>query len=279
MTELIAPVSVVIPCFICSGTIERAVVSVISQTVLPSEIYLVDDASPDGGATVYELQRLAKKYSDIVSINVVLSEKNEGAGSARNRGWDLACQPYIAFLDSDDVWLPQKIEYQYNWMRKHPEYFLTCHKHVQIEEKLINSISGKFNFNNVQDKEIYKKELLFFNKIATRTVMLRSDIPYRFQEGKRYAEDYLLWLMILFGGFRATQLSLTLAATFKPDFGSNGLSSNLIKMEIGELTCYLNLYKIHAISFLLLLVLFSFSVMKFFRRLFLIATKKSIFIN
>jgi glycosyltransferase involved in cell wall biosynthesis len=242
--------------------------------MLPREILLVDDASPDGGATVFELKKLADLHRNLVSIKVVLSPENCGPGSARNRGWELACQPYIAFLDADDIWLPKKIEYQYTWMRDHPEYFLTCHQHLLKEEKLEKSISEKCDSNIFHYQEIYVNKLLLFNIIATRTVMLRSDLPYKFDEGKRYAEDYLLWLMIFFGGFRVAKLGIKLAATFKPDFGAEGLSSKLIKMELGELGCYIKLYRIRAIGFFTLIGLAIFSIIKFVRRLFLTSIQK-----
>jgi glycosyltransferase involved in cell wall biosynthesis len=273
MTDFTAPVSVVIPCFLCRDTIERAVLSVLRQTVLPHEILLVDDASPDDGATVRELKKLAEQHGSLLSIKVVEYSENGGPGSARNRGWELACQPYLAFLDADDVWFPQKIECQYIWMRDHPEYVLTCHQQVLLKGGS-DSIEEGSVYYDVGYENIVSEKLLYFNVVATRTIMLRRDLPHKFLEGKRYSEDYLLWLTIVLNGGRAAKLEPTLAGAFKPDFGVGGLSSRLIKMEIGELDCYFKLYQTKLIDIFTLLGVACFSLMKFFRRIILTAAWK-----
>ena len=274
MTDVTAPVSVVIPCFLCRDTIERAVLSVLRQTMLPREILLVDDASPDDGGTVFELERLAQQHGDLVSIRVVLLPENGGPGSARNRGWELACQAYVALLDADDAWFPQKIEYQYTWMRDHPEYFLTCHQQVLLGEARNNIDEWQLYSGGITYQEVSRRKLLHFNVIATRTVMLRRDLPYKFVEGKRYSEDYLLWLTIVLNGLRAAKIETTLAATFKPDFGVAGLSARLIRMELGELDCYLKLYRVGLIGFFPFSGSIGFSLIKFVRRVFLTAVRK-----
>ena len=273
MTDFTAPVSVVIPCYLCQDTIERAVLSVLRQTMLPREIVLVDDASPDEGATVRVLKKLAGHYGNLLSIQVVESAENGGPGSARNRGWELASQPYIAFLDADDIWFPQKIECQYIWMGDHPEYVLTCHQQVLFrgvgdptEEELV--------FYDVGYDEIKAGKLLYFNVIPTRTVMLRRDQSHKFLEGKRYSEDYLLWLTIVLSGGRAAKLEPALAGAFKPDFGVGGLSSRLIRMEMGELDCYFKLYKAKLIDIFTLYGVAGFSLIKFFRRIVLTAVRR-----
>lgn len=268
MTDFIAPVSVVIPCYLCQDTIERAVLSVLRQTMLPREILLIDDASPDEGATLRALKKLSEQYGNLLSIQVVESAENGGPGSARNRGWELACQPYIAFLDADDIWFPQKIEYQYAWMHNHPDYVLTCHQQVFLKEGG-DPVQKGLKYSDVRYDNIFAGKLLYSNSIATRTVMLRRDQTYKFLEGKRYSEDYLLWLMIILTGGRAAKLEQILAAAFKPDFGVGGLSSRLIKMEIGVLECYLKLYRAKMIGFFTLLGVTGFSIIKFVRRVFL----------
>src|SRR5215831_14326963 len=96
-----APVSAVIPCYRCGATIRRALESVAGQTLLPSEVILVDDCSADG--TEAELRQIATEYPQ-GWIKVVSLSANGGPGVARNGGWDAAAQPYVAFLDADDCW-------------------------------------------------------------------------------------------------------------------------------------------------------------------------------
>ena len=98
------PVSVVIPCYRCADTIERAVESVIAQTASPAEVWLVEDGSGDDGRTLAVLHELRQRHSGEVSIEVISLGKNFGCAVARNTGWDASPQLYIAFLDADDAW-------------------------------------------------------------------------------------------------------------------------------------------------------------------------------
>ncbi|MGE0351072.1 glycosyltransferase family 2 protein [Hydrogenophaga sp.] len=266
MTDATAPVSVIIPCFLCRETIERALLSVLQQTMQPSEVLLVDDASPDDGATVRELQTLADLHGSSVPIRVVQCAQNGGPGNARNRGWALSNQPFIAFLDSDDAWLPKKIETQYTWMRDHPEVFLTCHRHGFADGNASALDASTVQPGTITARPVDGKSLLYSNAIATRTVMLRRDVPHRFKEGKRYAEDFLLWLELVLGGIRAAKLDSLLAVAFKGDFGAGGLSANLVCMEFGELDCYRQLYKAELIGLGTFLSCSIFSLVKFLRR-------------
>jgi teichuronic acid biosynthesis glycosyltransferase TuaG len=122
-----ASISVIIPCYRCSETIERAVDSIAQQTLLPSEVFLIEDASNDNGKTLQFLYLLQKKFQDKFKIEVIPLATNSGPGTARNAGWDKATSRYIAFLDADDAWHPQKLEMQFNWMEAHPEVSLTGH--------------------------------------------------------------------------------------------------------------------------------------------------------
>ncbi|MFL5845915.1 MAG: glycosyltransferase [Solirubrobacteraceae bacterium] len=94
------PVSVVIPAFRRTDTIAAAVASALSQSSPPAEVIVVDDASGDATA---EVAREA-------GARVVVHEHNLGEGGARNTGVAAATQPWVAFLDSDDEWLPWHLE-------------------------------------------------------------------------------------------------------------------------------------------------------------------------
>jgi glycosyltransferase involved in cell wall biosynthesis len=267
MTDTSAPVSVIIPCYLCHNTIERAVLSVVHQTVLPSEILLIDDSSPDDGRTVREIERLVKKYADTVPAKLVRSQRNLGPGGARNLGWRIAGQPFIAFLDADDAWSPRKIEIQYAWMRDNPEYKLTCHRDLNYAELGITNREASTYTGSVGYTRIRAWALLYSNYFATRTVMVSRNLPFRFREGKRYAEDYLLWLEIVLSGVHAARLEASLAFAFKRDFGSSGLSANLLKMEQGELECFRHLYERGLIGICAMTSASFFSVIKFLRRI------------
>ena len=215
-----APISVIIPCYRCAKTIERAITSVMQQSLLPKEVLLIEDASDDNGETMKLLNRLQQVCQDKVDVKVTQLTKNGGPAVARNVGWDIAQQPFIAFLDADDAWHPRKLEIQYQWMEAHSEVPLTGHRSVQIRsgEQAPNLP------NQVKASLIGRHQLLMSNCLPTRSAMLRREISFRFEPAKRYAEDYLLWLSIVLGGRAAWILDAPLAYSYKADFGIAGLS-------------------------------------------------------
>ncbi len=101
-------VGVVIPAFNAARWIERTVESVLMQTAPPSRIVVVDDGSIDGTA------RLAEKFGSAV---LCVRQENRGVAAARNRGARESQTEWVAFLDADDVWLPTKLERQWERVR------------------------------------------------------------------------------------------------------------------------------------------------------------------
>ena len=138
-------VSVIIPTFNSQKTIERAVNSVVNQTFKSFEIIIVDDCSTDIKCKEV-LRILANKYN---YIKVMFLEKNSGPSTARNTAWNIAKGKYIAFLDSDDVWHPQKLEIQYKFLEKNKEvYFLWHHKKI-IKHQQVNGF-----YNTIADDSV-----------------------------------------------------------------------------------------------------------------------------
>ena len=257
-----APVSVIIPCYNCEQTIQRAVKSVYDQTIRPAEVILIDDASSD--STLNCLLALKDRYGASWLKVIPLSE-NGGPSVARNVGWDTANQPYIAFLDADDSWHPAKIEIQYNWMECHPDIAMTSHLCEWVKEDTLDySLPADW-----QAQPISRAKLLLKNYFSTRAVMLKRELPYRFNPEKRYSEDYLLWLTILLEGYSIWNLEVPLAYLYKAPYGQGGLSGHLKEMERGELDTYKQLYNMNLIGMLELQVLRCWSYIKFLKRLFL----------
>lgn len=253
-----AAVSVVIPCYQCASTIERSVNSVLAQSAMPREIILVDDFSNDETLSVlYSLQSRNKNIIKIRALGV-----NSGAASARNAGWDIATQPYIAFLDSDDSWHPEKLNIQYFYMRDHPNIILSGHLCSFVP---LNILANE-KVSDLVIKKISPLSLLFKNSFSTPTVIIKKDIPVRFREGRRFAEDVFLWQEIAFLKLPIVRLEHLLAIVHKPLYGASGLSSQLWKMEMGELRNFIDLYKADRIGFLLLGTSIIFSIAKFIRR-------------
>ena len=258
-----SPVSVIVPCYRCVDTIDRAIDSVIQQTMPPEEILLVEDCTDDGGATLASLHRLQQRYYDQANIRVIPLEKNCGPGGARNAAWEQAKEPYLAFLDADDSWHPRKLEIQWQWMASHTDVAMTGHRSIFISPAAaLPELDEKPDIYAVNDKM-----LLLSNRFPTRTVMLQRDIAYRFDPTKRYAEDFLLWLRIVLSGCSAWFIELPMAYSYKADFGAGGLTKNLWKTEKGEIDTYLRICKEGFIPYWICISLLLLSLLKFLRRL------------
>ena len=260
------PVSVVIPCYKCSAIVGRAVESVLKQTVLPKQLILIDDDSPDNNKTLSTLYNIQEKNEENIEILVVHLDRNKGAASARNAGWNLTTQPYVAFLDADDAWHNKKLEIQYNWMRQHPNVALSAHGCIQLSDN--DSFPHLEVRKEIKEKKVNKWKLLLSNTIATRTVMIKNQYPYRFLENKRYSEDYLLWLEISLADADIYLLDVPLAYFFKAAYGEGGLSAQLWQMEEGELETYWYLFKGKRINLFMVALLQLFSLVKYQIRVF-----------
>jgi len=256
------PVSVVIPCYRCEDTVERAVLSVVQQVTRPAEVILIDDASPDEGKTLNKLRALQQKYADDLPIEVIALEKNGGPAAARNAGWNQARQPYIAFLDADDSWLVQKLQIQFGWMREHPEVAMSGHICANPASSVSAESPSEWSVTPVR-----KSSVLLSNPFSTPSVLLKKELPFRFENGKTYAEDFLLWQQIVCAGYPVFRLDVVLAELHKAPYGEGGLSSHLWAMEQAELDNYWRLRKSGCISGISALTLSVFSLMKFVRRL------------
>jgi len=253
-----AAVSVIIPCYRCKDSISRAVDSILEQTLLPSEVILIDDASNDG--TLNVLHELAKKYPNC--IRVIDLKVNVGAAGARNKGWSVAIQPYIAFLDADDSWHPEKIRIQYEYMLANKLVAISGHGCSVFGKRDIH-----FNIPSVLPvKKIEPLSLVFKNCFSTPTVMLKQELPFRFAENKRFAEDFYLWQQIAFSGLLVNRIELPLAYVYKKLYGEGGLSAQLWEMEKGELNNFLCLYAAGVLNIGLFFLGYSFSFLKFLKR-------------
>ena len=102
-------IDVVIPAFNAEKFLERAVNSVLKQTLLPQKLIIVNDGSKDQTQKIIE--KLISENTSSVKI-ISHTQSNSGPSAARNKGIELSTSPFIALLDSDDEWLPHKLEKQ-----------------------------------------------------------------------------------------------------------------------------------------------------------------------
>lgn len=219
-----APVSVVVPCYRCGATIADAVASVARQTLPPRQVVLVDDASPDD--TVSALHAVAAQYAP-GWVQVVALPANRGPSGARNTGWEHATEPYVAFLDSDDTWAPTKIELQMRALRADPEIALLAHRMAVRDRDRPAPPPPRQARTHI----VPRRRLLLNNPFPTASVVLRRDLPFRFDENYRRVEDFLLWGQIGFSGYRCAKLDQVLAYWHKANYGAGGLSEDLKAMH------------------------------------------------
>lgn len=251
-----ASVSAVIPCYQCSATIERAVNSVAHQTLRPLELLLVDDGS--GEATIQALRQLEYRYPQW--IRVIRLPMNMGAAGARNAGWNAARGKYVAFLDADDSWLPEKIERQQAFMEAHPELVMTGHLDHGVRRSPL--LPGRREF-----RLLSRLWVVLSNPFVTPSFMVRRDIPFRFREERRHMEDHRLIQELVFAGQAVARLETRLTTVHKPSFGHAGLSADLWAMERAELANYADLRRERHIGAAAYGLLRAYSWLKFARRL------------
>lgn len=183
-------VSVVIPVYKAEKFIELTIKSVLNQTYKKIEIILVDDCSPDKSANI--IFEMTKKYPIVKYYKL---EKNSGAAIARNKGIDLASGQYLAFLDSDDLWKPTKIEKQVAFAKQnHAEFVFNAIEMIDEEGNIVKSK------RRVKEKIDYAF-LLTNTMIATSTVLLDISKIGKFQMPLiRSGQDYATWLLLLRNG-------------------------------------------------------------------------------
>lgn len=231
----LAPVSVVVPCYRCADTIEGAVASVAAQLLRPAEVLLVDDAS--GDATLETLEELARGYPS-GWIRVFSMPRNGGPSGARNCGWQHATQKWIAFLDADDTWHPQKLKLQMAVLASDPQIaFLAHHMNVQSRESPPPALNYPVKVTVVPGHLIQLR-----SPFPTASIVLRRDLPFRFDETRMRSEDFLLWAQILLSGYRCARLNQVLASWHKHPFGAGGLSGDLRAMYVAGLDARRALY-------------------------------------
>jgi glycosyltransferase involved in cell wall biosynthesis len=184
--KTIAPISVIIPTFNRQALLDRALDSVVAQTLQPQEIIVVDDGSSDDTRAM-----LLTKYPH---INYSFLD-NQGVSAARNRGISVASSPWIAFLDSDDEWLPDKLQMQFTALQQNPDYRLCHTEEIWIRRgKRVNPM----NKHQKSGGHIYDK-CLALCAISPSSVIVHRELFERvglFDETLPACEDYDMWLRI-----------------------------------------------------------------------------------
>ncbi|MBW8308357.1 MAG: glycosyltransferase [Candidatus Paracaedibacteraceae bacterium] len=207
-------VSVIVPAYNCEKYISDCLDSVLNQTYQNWELIIVNDKSPDSSADI--ILKYVENDSRIMLLN---NKTNMGAASSRNKGIQNSTGRYIAFLDSDDMWKPTKLERQVEFMKTN-NYGFTFTGYDMFYE------SGKKNKYVSVPKVVDYKMFLKDSIIGNLTVIMDKNIVGEVVIETGYLEDTITWLKYLKKGFKAYGLNENLASY---RVSNVSVSSNKIK--------------------------------------------------
>lgn len=180
-------ISVIIPAYNRARTLRRALDSVLAQKGVNFEILLIDDGSTD------ETRLLAEEFAKKTHRFRYFFQPNQGPSAARNLGIRESEGDYLAFLDSDDKWLPRKLTAQLEFFKQNPDYLICQTEEIWIRNGIrVNPMAKHKKF----DGFIFEK-CLPLSIVSPSCVMMKREFFARvglFDESFPACEDYDLWL-------------------------------------------------------------------------------------
>lgn len=230
-------VSIITPVYNCEKLIEETIKCVIDQTYANWELLLVDDCSPDKSADI--IKQYTKKDKRIKYFKL---DQNSGAAVARNKALKESKGRFIAYLDADDLWKPEKIEKQVNFMLRN-NYAFTCTNYEKIMEdgtslNKIVKIPKKVDYN------------LFLRNTIIQTVGVMVDTKKTGKELLKMPniirrQDAATWCQLLKAGYDCYEVPENLSYY---RVVNNSLSSNKLKAIRGTWKLYRDIEKLSLIK-------------------------------
>ena len=226
-------VSIIMPAYNVAAYIGETLDSVFAQTFTDYELIIINDGSSD----TVELERVLQP--SIARIRYI-KQQNLGAGAARNEGLRAARGEFIAFLDADDLWLPNYLEEQMRFIGK-SDYDLVCADAMHFGD---SPLAGKTYMEAYMQRAPSEGEVTFLGLVSADQSLITSGVVARrthiidvgmFDEGLRNSQDFDLWLRLLRHGSRmAYQRKLLLHYRCH----QNSLSGNEINRTARQLRVY-----------------------------------------
>lgn len=243
-------ISVVIPAYNAAGTIGAAIESCLRQTLPPYQVIVVDDGSTDSTSEI------AIQYKGVF---VITSDKNSGPSAARNIGIGAATGDIVAFLDSDDIWLPEKLSVLHKLFSDHPDVQYLGHPY------LLPGHSNTAAYSN-ELRPVSYLSVLLRNPYQPSCLAIRRGLLLRFDESYRYCEDHELSIRVAHA-YKIHWLDTPLTQLGRPQLSTGGASGNMWKMRSGELRLYSSIYRHNLLFIPLIPFLWIFSIAKMLYRL------------
>lgn len=254
-------ISCIVPMYNSSKTIIRALESIKNQNFIGKiQIVVIDDGSSDNSLSVVE---------NFININTdlwidLIKKENGGVSTARNEGMQFAKGQYIAFLDSDDFWMPEKLQVQFDTM--------SANEHIDL---LGCNADGNI-LNRYLGLKADRIILLSPFKYTIKTLLITSTVFFKksiydtiggFDINMKYSEDMNYWLRIM-ERFNCYFLNESLVVMEHNDNmkHAGGLSNKLWEMQKGELFNIRSIYKMGLLNNLQYFIALNFSFLKFLKR-------------
>ncbi|WP_347273679.1 glycosyltransferase [Candidatus Kuenenia sp.] len=184
-------VSIVMPTYNCAAYLPESIESILAQTYDTYEVVVIDDGSADNTKLVLEPYMEKIRYIDL--------GRNEGLPTARNLGIQSAKGEYVAFLDADDIWMPEKLEMSIDQFMKNPDAGMVYSKHINIDSKS-QFMEGKI-MRRLPSGNIFTQLFFEQNFIICSSVVVRKEVFNKtalFDSELVNCQDWDMWLRIAF---------------------------------------------------------------------------------
>ncbi len=225
-------ISIIVPLYNKSSVVARTLASISAQTYTDWEALIMDDASTDD--SLQAARKWIQTSAHPEKFRLIALGKNGGVAGARNRGMEEARGRYLAFLDADDIWLPQKLERTLSLLQEkeaafvYTGYVFARENKIEeiglpIREEALEGLSRTHAVAELDFKHALSRTIIF-----TSTVMLdRTKIPKSLlQMPQMESEDTATWWRILKSGISAYGLDEVLSLYARPERHASSLSSN-----------------------------------------------------
>lgn len=246
-------VSIIMPAYNAEKTISDSIDSVINQKYQNWELIVTDDCSTD--RTLDILREYAKKDK---RIKVISSKTNRGPALSRNSSISSSNGMFIAFLDSDDLWLPEKLTYSLSFAKKNPNVGLiyTAYRRISFNHSTIGRLIQV-------PKTVDYKTLLGGNVIATSTVLISRYIIKKIEMRDTYYDDFDCWLRLLKQNYIAMGLNIDL---MRYRIVEDSISRNKIKSAMHVWRAYRKLEELNLLKTIYYFLLYSLrGCLKYFK--------------